>query len=287
MKTWSVVIEGRDFTSTAVMVVVIPLLFVLLATLTGKWTELPIQVGHVVCMYGAFVWPLLVMGRHRRRQDRILDKIRAMYLLAIGNLMAGEEVATRERLRTMRRLEAYWRYGASIPHRTALLSYIIVTNTALAFVGQVLWYHLASVMKPTSLLDTIELLWGTPWLLAMAGGFAIFLSFSACRDAAQIRSRPWVDFYGDRLGAALRAGRGVETAPQHDEPPLPEGVSVRELLGLRPGFTKAELRRAWLRLARELHPDRWTLAGQGVRGMKEAALKRVNAARDELIAEAM
>jgi hypothetical protein len=218
-------------------------------------------------MYGAFVWPLLMMGRHRRRQDRLLDKIRATYLLGIGNLMAGDEAAARQRLRTIRRLEAYWRYGASV--------------------GQVLWYHLASVMKPTSLMDTIELLRGTPWLLAMVAGFAIFLSFSACRDAAQIRSRPWVDFYGDRLEATLRAGRGVETAPQHDEPPLPEGVSARELLGLRPGFTKAELRRAWLRLARELHPDRWTLAGQGVRRMKEAALKRVNAARDELMAEAM
>ena len=31
----------------------------------------------------------------------------------------------------------------------------------------------------------------------------------------------------------------------------------RELLGLPERFTGAELRRAWLRLVRELHPDRW------------------------------
>jgi DnaJ-class molecular chaperone len=68
---------------------------------------------------------------------------------------------------------------------------------------------------------------------------------------------------------------------------LPKGVSARELLGLNAHFTKAELRSAWLRLARELHPDRWMGSGPVVRQMKEAALKRVNAARDELAAQAV
>ena len=39
--------------------------------------------------------------------------------------------------------------------------------------------------------------------------------------------------------------------------------------------------------ARELHPDRWSSAGPAVRKMKEAALKRVNAARDELAQRAL
>jgi len=59
-------------------------------------------------------------------------------------------------------------------------------------------------------------------------------------------------------------------------------LAARELLGLGPGFTKAQLRAAWLRLARELHPDRRSSAGPAVRNRKEAGLKRVNAARDEL-----
>ena len=59
-------------------------------------------------------------------------------------------------------------------------------------------------------------------------------------------------------------------------------MSARQLLGLPERFTGAELRRAWLRLVRELHPDRRATSGSGVRQMKEAAMKRVNAARDEL-----
>lgn len=59
-------------------------------------------------------------------------------------------------------------------------------------------------------------------------------------------------------------------------------ASARDLLGLPATFTAAELRRAWLRLARELHPDRWVMAPAAVRLAKEEALKRVNAAKDEL-----
>jgi hypothetical protein len=63
--------------------------------------------------------------------------------------------------------------------------------------------------------------------------------------------------------------------------------SARELFGLSPGFTKAQLRAAWLRLARELHPDCWSSAGPAVRKMKEAALMRVNAARHKLAPQAL
>ena len=106
-------------------------------------------------------------------------------------------------------------------------------------------------------------------------GVAVLFSLSGIGHATEVQSKPWGEFYGDQLEAALKAGRGVENAPQHEFPPLPEGVTARELLGLNSQFTKSQLRSAWLRLARELHPDRWTSAGQGVRQMKEAALKRV------------
>ena len=64
--------------------------------------------------------------------------------------------------------------------------------------------------------------------------------------------------------------KSVEPAPQHEGPDLPENVTARELLGLDAQFTKADLRSAWLRLARELHPDRWMTSGPAVRRMKEA-----------------
>jgi hypothetical protein len=196
--------------------------------------------------------------------------------------MAGREAPARQRLRTIRRLETHWRLGASVPVRVAHFSYAAITNISIAFVGQLLGYHINSLMKPKSLSDTIQFLLTDPWLLAVIVFMAIFFSIGGLGHAVQVRSRPWSEFYGNQLEAALRAGRGVENAPQHEFPPLPDGVTSRELFGLNPHFTKSELRSAWLRLARELHPDRWTNSGQVVRQMKEAALKRVNAARDEL-----
>jgi hypothetical protein len=153
------------------------------------------------------------------------------------------------------------------------------------FVGVLLQNHLDAYPQPKSLADSVQRVFSDPILLAILLGIALLFSLSCFRDAAQVRSKPWSEFYGDRLETALKAGRGIETASQHEEPELPDGVSARELFGLNSGFTKAELQRAWLRLARELHPDRWMHAGDGVRRMKEAALKRVNAARDELMAE--
>ena len=133
-------------------------------------------------------------------------------------------------------------------------------------------------------MDTVQLLCSSPWLLAFVIVLGLVFSFPPALDSAQIKSRPWSEFYGDRLKQALVAGRGLNQAPQHEYQEPPDNVTAEELLGLNPGFTKVELRRAWLRLARELHPDRWHTAGESVRRMKESGLKRVNAARDELLA---
>lgn len=279
-------VEGHEHTGTLVMAVAFTALFVVLAFYSDKWTELPLQLGNIAGVFGAFVWPHYVMGRHRRQQDRILDKIRAQYVMAITSLMASQERIARRRLQIIRSLETHWRLGAGYPYRIALLTYVLATNMALAFAGQVFAYHLGAYPKRDSFMESVQLLWSTPWVLGLAAGIAFLFSFPAFRDASQIKSRPWSEFYGDRLVSALKAGKGVEPAPQHEGPDLAEGVSARELLGLNPHFTKADLRSAWLRLARELHPDRWMSSGPAVRRMKEASLKRVNAARDELMAQA-
>lgn len=275
-------IEGRDYTVNFTIAVMLLLLLAGLAAWSGEWHKVPIYTGYVVCFFGAFVWPLLVMGRLRRQQDHLLDKIRAQYVIATTLLMGGDVPQARERLAVIRALEAHWRLGAHPVIRYAHIAYAAVTNFGIAFTGQLFHYHIQSTQKPSSFGDTVRFMFDTPSVLWTGVAVALVFSLIALPDAMRVHGRAWSEFYGDNLDAALKAGRGVERAEHHDLPPIPEGISARELLGLSPGFTKAQLRAAWLRLARELHPDRWSSAGPAVGKMKEAAQKRVNAARDEL-----
>lgn len=276
-------IEGKDFTTHVTFGAVILLLLAGLAAWTGEWHRVPIYAGYIVCFLGGFVWPLLVMGRLRRQQDRLLDKIRAHYVVATTLLMGGDAAQAQGRLAAIRRLEAHWRLGAHPVIRYAHIAYAAITNFGIAFTGQLFHYHIQSPRSPSaSFGDTLQFMFDTPSVLWIGAGVALFFSLIALPDAMRVNGRAWSEFYGDNLEAALAAGRGVERAEHHDAARILEGISAREMLGLAPGFTKAQLRAAWLRLARELHPDRWSAAGPAVRNMKEAALKRVNAARDEL-----
>jgi hypothetical protein len=281
-----VVIEGRDYAGTVIIAALFGALVVAIAYFSSDWSGLPVQLGYLAGTQGCLLWPLFVMLRHRRRQDKLLDQIRATYVLATGDLMAGRVRAAARRLKKIRGLEQLWRFGANYVFRGALLSYVFASNFALAFAGQFFGYRL-DTYRPKTLSDTWHQFIQHPWLFLLCGGMALFFALPSALNSAQIKSRPWAEFYGDRLKAALKAGRGINTAPQHEGPELPDGVSARELLGLNPGFTKVQLRRAWLRLAKELHPDRWSLAVEGVRRMKEAGLKRVNVARDELVGQAI
>lgn len=260
-------------------------LFVMLAYWQGDWDRLPNEIVPVAALVGTILWPVCVAARHKHRQDKLLDRIRAVFVLSTTNLSQEREGQARKGLRQIRRLERRWRYGASYPYRLALLSSVILTNVGIALVYLVGMAHLNSQTHnhDQPLRETLRNHWESPFLWALAIGMAVMVALPRSIDAFRITARQWAEFYGDRLEAILRAGRGVDAAPQHEGPDLPqEGASALELLGLNPGFTKQELRKAWLRLARELHPDRWSAAGDGVRSMKEAALKRVNAARDEL-----
>lgn len=280
-------IEGRDFTGNLAIAGVTIVFFTLLAAWSGKWTEFPIHVASILCFFGMFMWPLFVMSRYRRQQDRLLKRIRAHYVYALTLLTGGDEAEARQKLSTIRKLEKHWHLGASPVIRYAHIAYAAVTNLCIAFPGQVFHYHTNSHHSPASFGDTVRYMLETPSVLAITLGVCAFFTLFALPDAMRVLGAAWSEFYGDKLEAALKAGRGVERAEHHDLPPLPTGVTARELLGLSPGFTKAQLRAAWLRLARELHPDRWSAAGPAVRKMKEAALQRVNAARDELAPQAL
>ena len=67
---------------------------------------------------------------------------------------------------------------------------------------------LGAYPKRDPFMESLQLLWNSPIVLAIVAGIAFLFSFPAFRDASQIRSRPWSEFYGDRLVAALKAGRG-------------------------------------------------------------------------------
>lgn len=284
---WTFEIEGRDYTTHVALCGVLIVFMAALSAWTGKWDNYPYFVGYAVSFCGMFIWPLVIMSGLRRQQDRLLDAIRADYILATTELMQGADNAAQGMLARIRKTEAQWRMGAHPVIRFAHVAWAGLTNLFIAVPGQVFHYHLNSYQNPSSLTDTLRFMFETPSVFAITFGVALFFSLFMLPDAMRVQGRNWSDFYGDRLEAALKAGRGVERAEHHDAPPLPEDVTARELLGLNSGFTKAQLRAAWLRLARELHPDRWSSAGPAVRKMKEAALKRVNAARDELAPQAL
>ena len=94
------------------------------------------------------------MGRHRRRQDKVLERIRALYLLAIGDLMIGRDRAAKRRLQKTRSLECQWRFQASYLFSTVLFGYVVVSNFVLAAIGQFLGYHMNSTFHPRGLSET-------------------------------------------------------------------------------------------------------------------------------------
>lgn len=257
-----------------------------------RYDRLPITSAWLISCVLMFALPSFLVMRHRSRQQNTLSRIRGLYALACEMLAEDRKAEARRLLRSIRRWELHWRIGDSGVYRLAYSWFVTAATAAAAFVHYFLYANInsqtASGQTPQkSLLETAEFLQAHPiglWIIAF---ISVFVGVSARQHLRDMKGASWSEFYGDRLASAINAGRTVNEAPQHQKPELPPNATARELLGLPPHFTAAQLRRAWLRLARELHPDRWATAGEGVRRMKEAALKRVNAARDELASQAI
>jgi hypothetical protein len=115
-----IIVEDRDHTDTVAMIGGFSALFIVLAYFSNYWAKLPIYLGYIAGTLGCLLRPLFVMGRHQRPQDKTLDRIRAAYVLATGDLIAGRERAASRRLQKIRSLERHWRFGASHLFRTAL-----------------------------------------------------------------------------------------------------------------------------------------------------------------------
>jgi DnaJ-domain-containing protein 1 len=67
-----------------------------------------------------------------------------------------------------------------------------------------------------------------------------------------------------------------------DEPAAPDPDDPHEVLGVAPGAGADEVRRAWLRLVRLHHPDRFAHAGPDAQREAEERTQRLNAAYERL-----
>lgn len=253
----------------------------------GRYDRLPIT-GALIISYGImFGLPVFLVRRHRSRQQNTLDRIRGLYALACEMLNEDRKAEALRLLRSIRRWEQHWRIGESWLYQTAY-SWFVMGATFLAAVAHYFLFTNVNsqaaygIIPQKSLFETALFLQERPIALGILCFFAFIVGRMAQSYLCDLKSAPWAEFYGEQLENAIKAGRTVNEAPQHAARDLPLNATARELLGLPARFTAAELRQAWIRLARELHPDRWVSAGDGVRRIKEAALKRVNAARDEL-----
>jgi hypothetical protein len=258
----------------------------------GRYDRLPITVAWLASNALMFALPGLLVMRHRARQQNTISRIRGLYALACEMLAEDREGEASRLLRSIRRWELHWRIGESGLYQLAYSWFVVAATAAAAFVHYFLYTNVNSQtaygeIPQKNLLETAQFLQTHPIALWIIVVFASIVGLAARQHLRDLKGIPWAEFYGDRLASAINAGRTVNEAPQHEGPELPLNATPRELLGLPAHFTAAELRRAWLRLVRELHPDHWAAAGDGVRQMKEAALKRVNAARDELAGQAL
>jgi len=230
----------------------------------------------------ALLIPAWVKRRHVRRQTRLLERCRVLYLLAVKAIEAGDETSAREGLRRIELIERQWRYGKSFIYLAAKMVYAIALGAGLG-VG----LRLAA-------LAAIDMNTGGP-----AGGlFAplvdkspiipISLGLMACMHALHSWFGEWSDPYsvadlGERLSRLLDSGRAVVVGrKQRGAGATLDGLSARQIFGLGPDYSRADLERARRRLAFEFHPDRWQRAPASVRAAREEAMKRVNAAHEQL-----
>lgn len=253
----------------------------------GHPERLPMTTLYIGSWLLMFILPVVLVWRHRRRQQRVITKVRSLFAMAVEWLMQGRNREAHRALRSIRRWEKHWQIGNSGLYRLIYSAFVIGATTSVAALHFVAYANVYSrsdyqQVPHESLGDTMWYLLDHPIQLWFIGLFSLALGFKSAEYLKDLEGASWSEFYGDRLEAALKAGRTVNEAPWHDRPLPTAATSARELLGLPENFTSAQLRRAWLSLVRELHPDRWVTAGDEVRRMKEAALKRVNSARDEL-----
>ena len=223
----------------------------------------------------AWVMPVAIRNWHIARQNRLIEDCRARYILAVQALADGDEQIARASLTDIRNIELRWRLRNSGPSRLVLgfLAIGVVSLMATALRAAPLWLNAVAHSRP---FDPTIIFW-TVVLCIFHTLYSFYGPFVS----------PWiVDDCGDRLEALLNTGRGVATQRAGRKRRLRDGLAAREVFGLEPGFTMKQLSAARRRLAGRYHPDRWQSEPASAAHAAEEAMKRVNAAFDELKAKA-
>jgi hypothetical protein len=222
----------------------------------------------------ATIVPRAMQRTHVRRQNGLLERCRALFVLAVEAIERADEPAARSCLARIRLLEARWRYGNSKPFRVAHALWAIgfggvgcaLPPTLLGIDGSTLPAH--DVFRSIEKLEAFISLLGEGSLQAACFYFYEWTDWWAVND------------FGDRLERILNAGRKVATVSEADV--IRDDLTPEEIFGLGPGFTRGQLDRARRRLVKLLHPDLAHNAATVIRHARQEALKRVNAAYDQL-----
>ncbi len=182
--------------------------------------------------------PLLLRWRHVKRQDRILDRCRAAFIVGIEHARRGDDADANRALRRVRNMEALWRYGNSIVYRTALAIYVISISAVLGALMRAGCFWIWGISKSGSLnIDALANVMRETWALTV--GYAVLPIVFAIVAWLQAWTKPEVlTDCGNRLEASLNSGSSIVVAEREpdvdDEPkfdaafPLPQDGATED-----------------------------------------------------------
>ncbi|MGD9671492.1 MAG: J domain-containing protein [Hyphomicrobiaceae bacterium] len=250
------------------------------------WDEPEIHMRIGLASYAAGIglaWyvPIWLTHRHVGAQNRLLDRCRALLLIATKAVEAGDRDSAEAILALIRRLEWLWWYGDAAAFRVALALWAIV------------WAVIACILIRLAGHIVLQVGWTgqVPPGNAMLQELGIAVAVSMCAPLhaligyCEAWKNPWaIENCGDRLWQMLYGPRSIDLPrnPKAKRAPKFSNLTPQQIFGLGPDFTRHELDQARRKLALELHPDRWHNSSPQERHAREEALKRVNAANDVL-----
>lgn len=218
--------------------------------------------------------------RHVRAQNNLLERCRALYLLAVQHLENGDTANSELSLARIRRIETVWKLGDS-----ALLRWsVTLKGIALAVVTGAIMRSLplpGLSGRETAFQRFADDLFSIVSLFIVLPPLLHALLANALDGWHDL---DYIDNSGDRLEQILRAGSAVADVPSgpHSYSLSSHGLTHREVLGVGSNYTLAQLKSARNRMAKKFHPDQWTSASPAELSASGEAMKRVNAAFDAL-----
>ena len=259
-------------------------IFGMMGWLIWEEPEIHMRIGMASFAAGiglAWYVPIWFKHRHVDDQNRLLDRCRALLLIASKAVEGGDRAGAEAILVSIRRIEWLWRYGNSSLFRVVLALWAIV------------WAVIACILIRLAGLLVLHAGWtghvpaGSALLqeLWIAAAVSMAAPLHALVGYYEAWKSPWkIDDCGDRLWQMLYGPRSVQLPPKPKAKRAPkfDRLTPRQIFGLGPSFTRQQLDQARRKFVQELHPDRWHHLPPQERNALEEALKQVNAAYDVL-----